>query len=84
MSITYLDEARVTGVRATEHVPRGDQNAHGYGNRIGTPWLLQLDGKRWHRVYVVCWSNAGSAYVRTRGSHQYLGAFDPRDWKAAS
>lgn len=38
--------------------------ASGYGRRIPTQWVVQLPGSaRWRRVYVCCYSNAGTAYV---------------------
>ena len=76
---TYLDPARVTGKRVTPVPFSGSHNGYGYGSKIPTPYLLQLDGKRWHRVYVVNFSNAGSAYVCADKSKLYLGAYDPCD-----
>jgi hypothetical protein len=66
----YLDPSRVTGKRQT--APPMNRSRTGYGNKIGTSWLLQLDGKRWHRVYVIQWSNSGTAYVVTKSGPQYL------------
>ena len=38
--------------------------ATGYGRRIPTSRMIQLPGSpRWRRVYVCCYSNAGTAYV---------------------
>lgn len=75
---TYLTESRITGRRETARPPgyRGRQD--GYGSAIPTTYWLQLDGRRWHRVYCVCWSNAGSLYVRERGERLFLGSIDPR------
>jgi len=73
--VTYLDPKRVTGKQQTE-APR-NRSVSGYGKKIPTSWLLQLDGERWHRVYVVCYSNSGSAYVLIKGEAHYLGTFDP-------
>jgi len=77
MPIAYLDSARVTAMRQT--VPPVNYSRTGYGNKLPTSWLVQLDGKRWHRIYVVCWSNSGSAYVRTKDGNLYLGTYDPND-----
>jgi hypothetical protein len=41
--------------------------------------MLQLDGRRWHRVYVMQWSNAGTAYILIARKQHLLGAYDPRD-----
>jgi hypothetical protein len=75
MSIRYLSEDRVTGKRQTK-APH-NRSRTGYGNKIPTSWMLQLDGKRWYRVYVIQWSNMGSAYIRTKEGDLYLGAYDP-------
>lgn len=73
--ITYLDPARVTAKRQTEPPP--NRSRTGYGSKIPSSWLLQLDGKHWNRVYVICYSNAGSAYVLSRGVRLFLGGYDP-------
>ena len=41
--------------------------------------MIRLTDKRWLRVYVVCWSNSGSAYIETKDATLYLGSYDPRD-----
>lgn len=39
----------------------------GYGGKIPTRHMVQIDGhKRWFRVYVMCYSNSGSAYIETK------------------
>lgn len=75
--VVYLDPARVTAKRQGEAPP--NRSRTGYGNKLPTSWMLQLDGKRWHRVYVICWSNSGSAYVRSKGQLLFLGSYDPGD-----
>ena len=75
-AVDYLDPARITSKRQT--TPPLHRSASGYGSKIPTQWLLQLDGKRWHRVYVVQWSNSGSAYIVVRGERQFLGGYDPQ------
>jgi len=38
--------------------------ATGYGNRIPTPYMVQLPGSpRWRRVYCCIYSNSGTCYV---------------------
>lgn len=39
--------------------------ASGYGNRIPTRYMVQLNG-RWRRVYCAVWGNAGTAYLLGR------------------
>lgn len=68
--LTYLDLSRVTAYRVT--APLISRSRSGYGNRVPTSMMLQLDGKRWYRVYVVCWSNSGTAYVRTSDGMRWL------------
>jgi hypothetical protein len=72
----YLAPSRVTAVKETPE-PR-NYSRTGYGSKLPTCWMLQLDGKRWHRVYVVCFGNSGSAYVLSHGESHYLGTYDPR------
>lgn len=45
--------------------PSSGRDVSGYGRRIPTDWAIQL-GNRWHRVYVCCYSNTGTAYIRTK------------------
>jgi len=66
---TYLDESRVTGAKRTP-APRR-RSASGYGRKLPTSWMLEVDG-RWRRVYVMQWSNAGSAYVVVGGEELFL------------
>lgn len=72
--IDYLNESQVADVRRGE-APR-HYSASGYGNKIPTQWEIKI-GSRWHRVYVIQWSNAGSAYVIVGGKRLFLGSFDP-------
>lgn len=66
----YLDMSRVTSFKTTE--PPVLRTRSGYGGKLANDAMLQLDGKRWHRVYTVCWSNAGSDYVFVKGERHYL------------
>lgn len=38
------------------------QREDGYGSKIHTDYMLRVNAT-WHRVYCVCWSNAGSLYI---------------------
>lgn len=40
--------------------------ASGYGSKIPTSRMIKV-GKRWRRVYCICWSNAGTCYVVEKG-----------------
>jgi hypothetical protein len=77
MTITYLDHNKVTAVRQTE-TPH-NYSRTGYGNKLPTSWQIRVN-KRWHRVYVVCWSNSGSAYVNVGKEHLYFGGWEPTDF----
>lgn len=75
MKVTYLEPKRVTAKRQTQ--PPQSPYRNGYGKRIPSSWLLQLDGKQWHRVYVICYSNSGSPYVLSKGVTLFLGDYIP-------
>ena len=80
MSITYLDERLITAARES-HIPAWATGADrtGYGRKIRTSWELRIN-KRWHRIYVVCYSNAGSSYVLIAGKPHYLmSSYRPAD-----
>lgn len=77
MSIQYLDPKQVVGKRQGKAPP--NRSRSGYGNKLPTSWELQLKDKRWRRVYVIQWSNAGSAYIIVKGEKQFLGSYDPGD-----
>ena len=38
----------------------------GYGNRLPTTYCIRI-GKRWHRVYAICYSNVATYYIRWGG-----------------
>jgi hypothetical protein len=54
--------------------------ASGYGNKIPTSFrILYRSGVRggveyahWRRVYVICYSNVGSAYIIVKGHRHFL------------
>lgn len=54
--------------------PNSGRNAMGYGRKIPTDYAIRL-GSRWHRVYVCCFSNAGTAYINTK-NHRFLVVLD--------
>jgi len=46
------------------HIAGRSYTASGYGRKIPTAHMVKLPGsKRWRRVYVCQYSNAGTAYV---------------------
>ena len=72
--ITYLDSTRVEDKRQTKRPIVCSRS--GYGRKIPTTWQIKV-GRVWRRVYVVCYSNAGSAYVLIKGEAHFLGSYDP-------
>lgn len=75
--VTYLDPAQVVSKRRTVTPP--NRSRSGYGSKLPTSWQLQLKDKRWRRVYVIQWSNAGSAYILSKGTKLFLCSYDPED-----
>ena len=68
MTTTYL-ETRVESMKQTEP-PRYGMAADGYSLRSGAPTsrLIRLEGeKRWRRLMVWQFSNAGTLFVRIAG-----------------
>ena len=51
-----------------------------YGNKLPTSWEILLKDKKWRRVYVIQWSNAGSAYILKGKQRLFLGSFEPSDF----
>jgi hypothetical protein len=54
--------------------PYAGRSQDGYGRKIPTDYAIRL-GARWHRVYVCCFSNAGTAYIITK-DHPFLVVLD--------
>lgn len=69
MSVNYL-ETNIVEAQQTI-VPRYGMTADGYTIRSGAPtsWLVRLDGeKRFRRVMVWQFSNAGTCFLRIKGN----------------
>lgn len=77
MSVDYLDPTTVLAVERTK-TPRCPSR-DGYGSKLPTSYLVMLSDRRWRRIYVICFSNSGSAYVRVGGKCLYLGSWEPSD-----
>lgn len=44
------------------------ETASGYGGRLRSTRMLRITGEsRWRRIYIMQYSNAGTAYVRIKG-----------------
>ena len=68
MTVNYLEPSQVLAAKIVLSPEGWRPSATGYGRKIPTRYMIQLvEDKRWRRVYVVCYSNAGTAYVQTKG-----------------
>lgn len=54
------------------HTTGKQQTASGYGSKLITPWEVECTDGRWRRVYVMCYSNAGTAYIINNGHRVIL------------
>ena len=71
MSVQYTDQKQVYEVCIRGN-PRNPY-VEGYGAKIPTRYMIKYGYPRiWHRVYVICYSNAGSAYILYRGKRLFL------------
>lgn len=71
--IDYLDPPYVLLDRPPAWMRAGlQETASGYGRRLNSGYMLQRDGDRLRRVYVICYSNSGTLYVLVKGKPVYL------------
>ena len=70
MTVKYTDPALVADQRQTD-APAYGTTASGYGSKIPTRHMLRYAG-RWRRVYVMQYSNSGTAYVIVNGAVKVL------------
>jgi hypothetical protein len=68
-TISHTTHSLVTNVKVTEAPP--NRSATGYGGKIPTRWLLRYS-RRWRRVYMMQYGNAGSPYVVVDGIDHFL------------
>ncbi len=67
--VEYLDFSTVTEVKRTDTPP--SRSVSGYGGKLPTSLMLRV-GYVWYRVYVMCYSNSGSAYITQRGKTLFV------------
>jgi hypothetical protein len=67
--LNYLVEGFVTKDAPLWFHTRGlSETASGYGGRLRSTKMLRINGEKvWRRVYVMCYSNSGTAYVNVKG-----------------
>ncbi len=70
MGVQYL-ETKFSEAKAKDVRPNLTND--GYTSRKGSPSHLMIKlGSRWHRIYVLHFSNNGSSFVRVSGEPKYL------------
>jgi hypothetical protein len=69
-NVRYTDDTLITDARITE-VPRSGQTASGYGGKIPTRYQIRYNNS-WHRVYMMQYGNAGTAFICVRGEDLVL------------
>lgn len=50
----------------------------GYGNRLPTSHCIRI-GRRWYRVYAICYSNTSIFYIRWGGKRHIVDFYDDYD-----
>tara|TARA_B100001063_G_scaffold219963_1_gene224463 strand:+ start:66 stop:287 length:222 start_codon:yes stop_codon:yes gene_type:complete len=72
--VTYLKDShpdhQVIDWEFSGH-PWSGRDSQGYGRKIPTDRGVIIHGRK-HRVYVVCYSNAGSEYILIKNQPHYL------------
>ena len=68
--IKHTDPAMVKTI-VTDLNPPVAYSSTGYGSDLPTRYRVKY-GTRWHRVYVVIYGNAGSAYIKKGGEWLFL------------
>jgi hypothetical protein len=53
------------------HKQNLQQTASGYGAKLVSHWMLNFNG-RLYRVYVTCYGNSGSSWVKIKGERIYI------------
>ena len=55
----------------THHIQGRTFTTSGYGSKIPSPYMVKKEN-RWYRIYIVVWSNSGSAYIISKGKRLFL------------
>ena len=72
--VKYLNNRLVIGATITDR-PKKGQTISGYGRNLPTSYVLHLkyqNRKTKHRVFVMQYANAGSAYIKLRKEILFL------------
>ena len=78
--VAYTDPTHVSAVAMSplaHHITGRSYTATGYGRKMPTRYMLRYQDAtdqypRWRRVYVACYSNAGTAYIIVDGTWRVL------------
>ena len=65
---TELELTDIVKVYASKYFIEYGRNPSGYGRKIATRYIIKCVDGRLHRVYCVCFSNAGSLYIVYKGN----------------
>jgi hypothetical protein len=69
--IEYPYEAKVE--RLPWQMQGLQETRSGYGGRLTSPYKIKLPApKIWRRVYAICYSNAGTLYIKGKDGNRYL------------
>jgi len=61
-----LEYTDIVAMKRT-NIPQYKATQTGYGRKIPLRTMLKLSDNKWHRVYMVCYSNNGTPYVQWQG-----------------
>ena len=67
----YANRADLINAPTTWQMAGLQETASGYGSRLNSGLKIQFNG-RTYRIYVTCWSNAGSCWFKVRGRTIYV------------
>ena len=69
LKMTFLRARKLTPFPAHNRGINPGQSPMGYGAKITTRWMVQFWGeRRWYRVYVTCFANAGTSWILRGGN----------------
>lgn len=72
--VDYLSKPFRWKYAPTDWQKRGlQETATGYGSRLTSSRMIKIEGEKlWRRVRVICFSNAGSAFIESKGQRLFL------------
>ena len=71
MKLKYFDN-QIHKYNPLPHHKMGKQfTASGYGSKIPSPYMVKRNN-RWYRIYIMIFSNSGTAYIISKGERLIL------------